>query len=140
MMAVVVASVVTSSVPPPHYLSPPATAHYDFARPGPAALCDVVPGGACLRVHNASCCNVSVVPGLGAVFRHGNFTRLEAPRSAVPRLAAIAGPRASVTVVAWLRPDQPTTPASSSGGFVGGLWDEADAARQYVDTAQCQWF
>jgi hypothetical protein len=50
--------------------------------------------------------------------------RLEIPRASVPSLANISGPTAAVTVVAVVRP--------LLGGFVGGVWDEADAARQYA--------
>lgn len=50
--------------------------------------------------------------------------RLEIPRASVPSLANISGPTAAVTVVAEVRP--------LLGGFVGGVWDEADAARQYA--------
>jgi hypothetical protein len=104
---------------------PPAAAQWDFAARN-KPLCDTV-SGACLTQHNASD-PVATVAGAGAVFGPERAQRIAAPRSSVPRLTAIAGPNATVSVVAWLRP----APGYTRGGFVGGLWDEGDAARQYA--------
>ena len=54
--------------------------------------------------------------------------RLSTPRSSVPALAAISGKNATVTVIAWIRLDHQL----GGGAFVGGLWEEYDAARQYA--------
>ena len=57
--------------------------------------------------------------------------RLVAQRAGVPRLAAIAGPNATVSTVAWVRLGAGAN-ALSGGSFVGGLWQESISARQYA--------
>ena len=61
-----------------------------------------------------------------AEFRHGQ--RLEAPRTSVPTVASIAGPNATVTVVAWVQLLDPL----QGGSYVGGVWQENTAARQFA--------
>lgn len=62
-----------------------------------------------------------------ARFQQGQ--RLEAARSTVPALANISGPTAQVSMVAWVRRDSPSW---SGGAFVGGVWNEHLAARQFA--------
>jgi hypothetical protein len=111
-----------SSSPP---LLPPPAARWDFAAAS-KPLCDTV-SGACLVQHNSTD-PVVTVAGAGAAFGPLQAQRLAAPRNSVPRLTAIAGPNATVSVVAWLR----VATNYKRGGFVGGLWDEGDAARQFA--------
>jgi hypothetical protein len=61
--------------------------------------------------------------------RCGN--QLFAPRASVPRLTAIAGPDAVVTMVAWVQLGRAPN-VMNGGAFVGGVWDESDAWRQYA--------
>ncbi len=53
--------------------------------------------------------------------------RLMAPRAAVPALANIGGPNATVSVVAWAKFAE-----ISGGAFLGGVWNEYLAARQFA--------
>ena len=108
-----------------HRPLPQVAARWDFASPN-KPLCDTV-GGACLVQHDASD-PVAAVAGTGAVFGPDRPQRISAARSSVPRLTAIAGADATVSIVAWLRPAR----GYLRGGFVGGLWDEGDAARQFA--------
>ncbi len=58
-----------------------------------------------------------------------NARRLFAPRDSVPELTAgIAGERAQVTIMAWVRIAQPP----QSGGMIAGVWNEYLRARQYA--------
>jgi hypothetical protein len=57
-----------------------------------------------------------------------NSQRLYAPRAAAaPLTSGIAGPAATVTMVAWVKRSGPTFE-----GMVAGVWDEYAAARQYA--------
>jgi hypothetical protein len=106
-----------------------AAARWDFAS-STKPLCDTV-SGACLLQHDPAD-PVVAVAGTGIKFGlqgpDDRAQRISAPRKNVPRLTAIAGANATVSIVAWLRP----APNYARGGFVGGLWDEGDAARQYL--------
>jgi hypothetical protein len=104
---------------------PSPAARWNFAASA-NPLCDIV-SGACLSQHNQS---DPVVPVAGTGVRFGPMRpqRIFAPRERVPRLTAIQGAQATVSIVAWLRPATNYT----RGGFIGGLWDEGDAARQYA--------
>jgi hypothetical protein len=55
--------------------------------------------------------------------------RLWAERDRVPALAGIAGAHAQVSMVAWVQRDSPSW---TGGAFVGGVWNEHLAARQYA--------
>lgn len=127
MLAIIVAAAVAASsrdIP-----LPPAAARWDFAA-ATAPLCDGV-SGSCLTQYNSSD-PVVAVAGTGVKFglqgARDRAQRISAPRKSVPRLTAISGATATVSIVAWLRP----APGYTRGGFVGGLWDEGDAARQYA--------
>lgn len=78
-----------------------------------------------------------IVPGSGPFGRaaafgfDGHGQRLWAPRAAVPRLAAISGPAATVTVMAWVRLLPPPR-SMRGGGLVGGVWEEDRSWRQYA--------
>lgn len=111
---------VSSSLPLPQ-----AAAWWNFAASA-KPLCDKI-SGVCLIQHNATD-PVTTVQGAGAVFGPERAQRISAPRSSVPRLTSIAGANATVSIVSWLQP----TRGYTRGGFVGGLWDEGDGARQYA--------
>ena len=87
--------------------------------------------GYVLKQHNASN-PVRLEQGDGvygprcAAFARGQ--RLVALRDTVPELARISGPSATVSVVAWVKLEAPLT----TGSFVGGVWEEDNAARQYA--------
>lgn len=57
-----------------------------------------------------------------AVIRSGQ--RFVAERSTVPAIASIGGVNATVSVVAWIAPEE-------AHGFVAGCWNEAEAAREF---------
>lgn len=70
-----------------------------------------------------------------AHFRVGS--RLWAPRMHTPGIAGIGGPNATVTITAWVNFDV----RPHHGGFLGGCWNEAEAAREFAlfsyGTARC---
>ncbi len=55
--------------------------------------------------------------------------RVYAPRDSVPALARISGANATATVLAWVRVN---ATARAGGVFIGGVWNEASAWRQYA--------
>ena len=57
--------------------------------------------------------------------------RLYAPRASVPRLAAISGKDAAVTVLAWVQFSTGQN-VQRGGAFVGGVWEEDQSWRQYA--------
>ena len=60
--------------------------------------------------------------------------RLWAGRETVPKLAAIEGPSAQVSVVVWVQvgPGERPQHGMSGGGFVGGVWEESESWRQWA--------
>eukprot|EP00040_Diaphanoeca_grandis_P039957 m.260737 g.260737 ORF g.260737 m.260737 type:complete len:300 (+) comp40529_c0_seq1:93-992(+) len=71
--------------------------------------------------------NDSTWPNAAAFGFGGHGQQLKANRSTVPRLASISGPKQSVTVIAWIKPN-----LLSGGAMVCGVWDESNSWRQYA--------
>mmetsp|Transcript_22266 Transcript_22266/g.58160 ORF Transcript_22266/g.58160 Transcript_22266/m.58160 type:complete len:302 (-) Transcript_22266:653-1558(-) len=71
------------------------------------------------------------VPGIPGLFSGYavslNSNHLVAPRASVPGIANISGPHATVTLAAWVK-----IGAQQGGGFIGGVWNEAQAWRQFA--------
>ena len=65
-----------------------------------------------------------------------HHNHLVAPRASVPGIANISGPHATATMTAWVK----IGAQQGDGGFIGGVWDESHAWRQFalfVDLAVC---
>jgi hypothetical protein len=65
-----------------------------------------------------------------------HHNHLIAPRASVPGIANISGPHATATMAAWVK----IGAQQGDGGFIGGVWDESHAWRQFalfVDLAVC---
>jgi len=104
-------------------------AFWSFQEPEGTPRVDAVAGYSLVET-NASHTTPRVNASLGlfgpyAASFHG--TRLYAPRAAIPGVANISGPHATVSVVAWLKLGNLT-----GGAFVGGVWDESHAWRQFA--------
>ena len=118
----------------------PVVASWDFqdTQPGSSGAQAVANGwkdnisGYVLQQHNMSS-PVTVVED-GAVegrrfsLEFGYGQRLFATRESVPSLAKISGAEAHVSLVTWVKLLQPLR----GGAFVGGLWEEDTAMRQYA--------
>ena len=131
MLSLVVALAATLSAPLPASV----VAFWDMQRTleesaGVYSWVDAVHGYV-LKQHNASN-PVRLEQGDGvygprcAAFARGQ--RLVALRDTVPELARISGASATVSVVAWVKLEAPL----ARGAFVGGVWEEDNAARQYA--------
>jgi hypothetical protein len=88
-------------------------------------------GRAVLQPHNVSfppthITDDGVFGPVSVEFQRGQ--RLAAERSTVPEVTYISGTDATVTVIAWIKLHQPL----SGGSYVGGVWEEYDAARQFA--------
>eukprot|EP00035_Acanthoeca_spectabilis_P010793 m.190660 g.190660 ORF g.190660 m.190660 type:complete len:365 (+) comp15130_c0_seq1:1692-2786(+) len=95
--------------------------------------------GYVLSDHNASnpAPQASDSPGLFGPYSVSlDRQMLVAPRSTVPGIVNISGSDATVTIAAWIKLGH-----QQGGGFVGGVWEESDAWRQFglfLDhTARC---
>ena len=114
-------------------LSPPVVARWDFQdAAAPAQGWKDSVAGYVLRQHNTSSPVIVVedgaVEGRRFSLEFARGRRLVATRDSVPLLANISGANARVSVVTWVKLLQPL----SGGAFVGGVWEEDTAMRQYA--------
>jgi hypothetical protein len=124
---------------------PRATAFWDFSSKA-SPLVDTINGYQLLQ-HDAAHL-VEMVPTVAPFARAAAFGyaterepypgadghRLYVGRGAVPKLAAIEGPQAQVSVVAWVRvgPGTKEQHGMVGGGYVGGIWQESQSWRQWA--------
>lgn len=82
-------------------------------------------------MHDNSTTPAARVPGIPGLFSGYALSlqsnHLVAPRASVPGITNISGLHATVTLAAWLKVGN-----LHGGGFVGGVWDEARAWRQFA--------
>jgi len=82
-------------------------------------------------LHDNSTTPAARVPGIPGLFSGYALSlqsnHLVAPRASVPGITNISGLHATVTLAAWLKVGN-----LHGGGFVGGVWNEARAWRQFA--------